>query len=81
MRTLRGTLSGLFGEQTLSIDRLSRRIGFIEAARRQLPVLDHDVRGQIEAFVRGLNAGLVAGSRAPCAGVRPAALATERMAG
>lgn len=63
LRTLRGTLSALVGEQTLSIDRLSRRIGFVEAARRQLAVLDEDVRAQIEAFVRGINAGLVAGSR------------------
>ena len=64
LRTLRGTLSALFGEQTLDIDRLSRRVGFVEAARRQVPELHADVRDQIEAFVRGVNAGLVAGSRA-----------------
>jgi penicillin amidase len=62
LRTLRGTLSALFGEQTLNIDRLARRVGFVEAARRQLPVLDLDVRAEIEAFVRGLNAGLAAGA-------------------
>jgi penicillin amidase len=64
LRTLRGTLSALFGETTLSIDRLARRVGFVEAARRQVPVLEEDVRGQIEAFVRGINAGLAAGSHA-----------------
>jgi len=66
LRTARGTLSEVFGEETLSIDRLSRRIGFLDSARRQLPVLDDDVRAQIEAFVRGVNAGLTAGGpRAP----------------
>ena len=62
LRTQRGALSELFGEQTLGIDRLSRRIGFVEASQRQLPRLDDDVRSQIEAFVRGINAGLAAGA-------------------
>src|SRR6478736_2975726 len=34
LRTMRGTLSELIGEDTLSIDRLARRIGFFEASRR-----------------------------------------------
>lgn len=63
LRTVRGTLSELFGERTLAIDRLSRRIGFFEASKQQLTVLDDDVRAQIEAFVRGINAGLEAGLR------------------
>ena len=63
LRTQRGTLSGLFGEATLAIDRLSRRIGFVESSRRQLGVLDGDARSQIEAFVAGVNAGLTAGAR------------------
>jgi penicillin amidase len=58
LRTVRGTLSQLVGPQTLSIDRLVRRIGFAEAARRQFDALDTDVRAQIEAFVHGINAGL-----------------------
>ncbi|HWC31402.1 MAG TPA: penicillin acylase family protein, partial [Dehalococcoidia bacterium] len=62
LRTQRGTLSQLFGEQTLSIDRLSRRVGFVDSSRRQLAVLDADVRAQLEAFVRGINAGLTAGA-------------------
>jgi penicillin amidase len=66
LRTQRGTLSKLFGEETLGIDRLSRRIGFAEASQRQLAVLDDEVRCQIEAFVQGINAGLRAGGpRAP----------------
>ena len=67
LRTARGTLSKLFGEQTLGIDRLSRRVGFVESSRRQLSVLDDEVREQIEAFAAGINAGLTAGAerRAP----------------
>jgi len=63
LRTIRGTLSQLFGEQTLGIDRLARRIGFYEASQRQVDVLDDDVRTQIEAFVRGINAAYDAGWR------------------
>ncbi|MPZ50817.1 MAG: hypothetical protein GEU75_16215 [Dehalococcoidia bacterium] len=65
LRTVRGTLSALVGEQTLAIDRLVRRVGFVDASRRQLDVLDADIRAQVEAFVRGLNAGLTAGSPRP----------------
>ena len=63
LRTLRGTLSQLFGETTVAIDRLARRVGFVDAARRQWASLDADVRAQIEAFVRGINAGLAASTR------------------
>ena len=63
LRTVRGTLSALFGRQTLAIDRLSRRVGFREAAERQLPAADADIRAQVEAFVRGINAGLAVGFR------------------
>ena len=63
LRTQRGTLSELFGEETLAIDRLARRIGFREASRRQIEALDAEVLAQIEAFAAGLNAGLTAGAR------------------
>src|SRR5690606_2597442 len=63
LRTVRGALSALFGEATLAVDRLARRVGFIDSARRQLPTFDEDVLREVEAFVRGLNAGLAAGSR------------------
>jgi penicillin amidase len=67
LRTVRGTLSELFGEATLGVDRLSRRIGFIEASQHQFAALDTDVRQQIEAFVQGINAGMTTGAtrRAP----------------
>ncbi len=63
LRTQRGTLSELFGEPTLAVDRLSRRIGFVEASRRQLVVLDSEARAQVEAFAAGINAGLTAGAQ------------------
>ena len=62
LRTARGTLSQRFGPQTLDIDRLSRRIGFFQSAREQLEVMDAGCRAQIEAFARGISAGLWAGS-------------------
>jgi penicillin amidase len=61
MRTARGTLSEVIGAPTLNIDRLSRRIGFHESSRRQLPVMAPEVRAQIEAFVAGINAAYAAG--------------------
>jgi penicillin G amidase len=57
LRLVRGTLSEVFGPQTIAVDRLVRRIGFREASERQLAVLDSDVRSQIVAFVNGLNSG------------------------
>jgi penicillin amidase len=61
LRTVRGSLSQLFGAETVNIDRLARRIGFVESGQRQLDVLEPDVRAQIEAFVAGINAGQTAG--------------------
>ncbi len=61
LRTARGTLAALVGEQGLAIDRLSRRIGFREASQRQLLVLADDIRSQIDAFASGINAGYSAG--------------------
>ena len=64
LRTLRGTLSALFGRRTLEVDRLARRIGFREAAERQVDVLDADIRANAAAFARGVNAGVASGRRA-----------------
>ena len=61
LRTIRGTLAALIGERGLTIDRLSRRIGFSEASQRQLPELADDIRSQIEAFASGINAAYAAG--------------------
>ena len=63
LRTQRGTLSQLFGDKTIAIDRLSRRIGFVESSLKQIEAIDADVRAQAEAFVGGINAGLTAGMK------------------
>lgn len=62
-RTVRGTLSELVGPAALPVDRLSRRIGFLRAAKRQLEVLDPDLRAIVEAFARGVEAGRREGVR------------------
>src|SRR5262249_30983423 len=65
-RASAGTLSELVGKEGLAIDRLARRVGFRRAAIAQVPVLAADVRATLEAYVRGVNAGLAAGaSRKP----------------
>jgi len=63
LRTVRGRLSEVFGRRTLAIDRLSRRIGFRAASEDQLDILDADIRAHVNAFVRGVNAGLDASPR------------------
>lgn len=62
-RAVRGTLSELVGRAALPVDRLSRRIGFLRAARRQLEVLDPELRAIVEAFARGVDAGRREGVR------------------
>ena len=57
MRVARGTLSEMMGAKGLAIDRLSRRIGFLDAAKRQLEVLDPDIRRVLDAFARGATDG------------------------
>src|SRR5688572_10276672 len=54
LRVVRGTVAERAGAEGLSIDRVSRRVGFWEAARRQMEVLDPQVRSEIEAFARGI---------------------------
>ena len=65
LRTVRGTLSQLVGSKTLAIDRLSRRVGMRYAAEQQLRVLASDVRAHIDAFARGINAGIAHGLPRP----------------
>src|SRR5215212_11159211 len=43
LRVTRGTLAEMVGPRGLPADRLTRRIGFVRAARRQMPVLDPSV--------------------------------------
>ncbi len=63
LRVARGTLAEMVGAAGLSIDRLSRRIGFHESSCRQWPVLDADLRRQLEAFAAGIRAGATIGLR------------------
>ncbi|HEX3220246.1 MAG TPA: penicillin acylase family protein, partial [Candidatus Limnocylindria bacterium] len=63
LRIGRGTLAALVGTGGLPADRLSRRMGFARVAAAQLPLLDADVRSAVEAYVAGVNEGLVRGLR------------------
>ena len=56
-----GTLSALFGSQTLSADRLARTIGFRRYAIRYLDFLDADEIEILQGFVGGVNFGLSKG--------------------
>jgi penicillin G amidase len=61
LRAVRGTLCEMVGRSGLPIDRLARRIGFHRAAAAQLPLLSADVRGGVEAYARGVQAGTTHG--------------------
>ncbi len=64
VRTVRGTLAEVAGEDGLAIDRLSRRIGFRRAAEAQVAVARPLVKLQLEAYVAGLNEGTTRGASA-----------------
>lgn len=57
LRVSRGTLAEVVGPEALPVDRLSRRIGFHQSAKEQLPVLEADVVVLLEAYAAGVNAG------------------------
>ncbi|HUF39319.1 MAG TPA: penicillin acylase family protein [Anaerolineales bacterium] len=61
-RLVRGRLAEIFGPVALPVDRLSRRIGFLRAAQGHLTVMPDDQRSILDAYVRGVNAGLGPGS-------------------
>jgi penicillin amidase len=63
LRTVRGTLAELFGVEALPIDRLVRRIGFREAGARCLAELAPARRQSLDAFARGVRAGVAVGTR------------------
>lgn len=56
-RVVRGRLAEWVGSAGLSVDRMSRRIGFWRSAEKQLPVLAESVRNQLIAFAAGISAG------------------------
>src|SRR5690349_12702784 len=64
IRTVRGTLAEIAGAEALPIDRLSRRLGMRRTARGQLASARPEVRAQLHAYARGINAGTSAGSTA-----------------
>ncbi len=64
-RIVRGTLSSAVGADALPMDRLSRRIGFHHAAGPQLAAAAPEFRAQVEAYCRGVNAGIDEGQRRP----------------
>lgn len=61
LRVGRGTLAELVGSKALPVDRLSRRIGFARSAAEQLALLDPDIRDRLEAYSRGVHAGVTLG--------------------
>ena len=61
LRIVRGRLAELVGAVGLPVDRLSRRIGFAHTARLQLPLLPADIRGHVEAYAAGVDAGRTLG--------------------
>src|SRR5690242_9611588 len=54
LRVTRGTLAEMVGPRGLPADRLTRRIGFVRAARRQIPALDQSVIDLATAFAAGI---------------------------
>lgn len=56
-RVARGRVAELVGPAALPLDRLARRIGFFRAAQEQWPLIDKDLRDDLEAYSAGVNAG------------------------
>ncbi|MCK6551522.1 penicillin acylase family protein [Myxococcota bacterium] len=63
LRVVRGTVAEAAGAEGVPIDRLSRRIGFHRAAKAQLEHTRPEVRAQLDAFTRGINAGYRHGAK------------------
>lgn len=61
LRITRGTLTELIGEDALSIDRLSRRLGFHRYAQVHFDQMEPKYQSLLEAFTLGINQGVQAG--------------------
>ncbi|MCB9751690.1 MAG: penicillin acylase family protein [Myxococcales bacterium] len=61
VRTVRGTLAAVGGPDVVAIDRLARRVGFRRVAPEQLARAPAVVRAQLDAYARGVNAGIERG--------------------
>jgi penicillin G amidase len=57
LRVIRGTLAALVGKDGIAIDRVSRRIGFSRNNAGQFAKFALDIQANIEAYVKGVNAG------------------------
>ena len=57
LRMGRGTLAEVLGDKAVSIDRVSRRIGFRRSSDAQLPMIADDVKASIHGYISGINAG------------------------
>jgi penicillin G amidase len=61
LRAVRGTLAEVAGAEGVPLDRLSRRVGFKRAAAAQLRSMRPEVITQLDAYARGVTAGMTAG--------------------
>ena len=57
-RTAQGRLSEVFGERTLEVDELMRRLDLYELSRASVAAQDDDTLAMLEAYARGVNAWL-----------------------
>ena len=57
-RTAQGRLSELFGDETLEVDMVVRRLGIYRAAHTSLSALRPDTIKKLEAYAQGVNARL-----------------------
>lgn len=60
-----GRLAELTGEQGLPVDRLLRRLGLTHVSRAGIPALSDEVGVALDAFARGVTAGMTVGSSRP----------------
>lgn len=64
-RVMAGTLSELFGPVALDNDQMMRSYGWTDAARLHLAALPDRHRATLDAYVKGVNAGLASLARRP----------------
>lgn len=64
-RAATGRLSEVFGERTLEVDRMLRRLGFARAARAEVDLLDAESRAALEAYAAGVNWAIESRPRPP----------------
>ncbi len=53
-----GRLSEVFGAAALDTDRLTRTVGFGRMAQQDLNLVDEDMRKQLDAYCKGVNAAI-----------------------